>query len=188
MKYLFILAFVFAVGQSMAQQRAGQSILSASYTGGFFTHPGFSLGYHRVVTGNDKLEVRPGIKIGAYFHRHYQHAFFTLPEVQLLKKGKNSRLIGLSLHSGFQHHFISNTYVYDNSNQSLKKRTSGTSHFVFGPGLIFGKTLGIKSSRPIELMIHAQLQFRTLHGNSDEYSFEKYMLGSLGINYPLIKK
>ena len=187
MKHLLIIVFVLSASHLMAQNGTGQSIVSFSYTGGFFIHPGFSLEYHRVAFGNNKLDVRPGIKVGAYFHRRYQNALFVLPEVQLLKHGRKNRLIGLSLQAGFQRHFIPNTYVYDNSKMSLKKESSGTSHFVFGPGLILGKTLNSKSGRPIELVVHPQLQFRKLHGNSSEYRIEKYILGSVSINYPLIK-
>lgn len=185
MKSLLTITFLLISSSLWAQTEPNKSIISVSYTGGFFTHPGFSLGYHWNSSLSDNWEFRPGIKVGAYFHKRYQNAVFVLPEVQLVRSGNKGILFGVSLNAGFQRHFIPNVYVENKPGELIRKKFSGTNHFVFAPGILLGKTFELNSNKKIEIFIHPQFQFRMLHGNSPQYKMGKYALGSILLTYLL---
>lgn len=162
---------------------------SASYLGGYISHPGLKLSYDRpfkvqAKTTRKGKEIQSewmyGASLGSYFHRRNHSSVQLLPHLGFLHTRASGFQFGASLGAGYQRTFIANSYQVSETNEVEKNLFSGQHLFAINPAIHIGKQL---KDSPLSWFIKPQLLLSAPYFEG----MNTYLLVEAGLSYSLSK-
>ncbi|MEQ9593330.1 MAG: hypothetical protein RLN86_12055 [Cyclobacteriaceae bacterium] len=139
------------------------------YSGGNIVHPGLTAGAYRVVKrkplnrANGKVMAKDlllGARLGFYFHKDYQTAFWLQGELARKKMKSRGRSRTISLGLGGIETWIPNSYLVDQNGSIDYRSGKGIAYFLLSPSIEWAKEISNYQGFISEWYVRPRIQWQ----------------------------